>query len=41
MIAIFLRKVIGADFNALKTKILIENNILLEIEKVKAAFKSR
>jgi hypothetical protein len=27
--------------NALKTKILIENNILLEIEKVKATFKSR
>ena len=27
--------------NALKTKILIENNILLEIKKVKATFKSR
>jgi hypothetical protein len=27
--------------NALKTKILIENNILLEIEKVKSTFKSR
>ena len=27
--------------NALKTKILIENNILLEIETVKATFKSR
>jgi hypothetical protein len=27
--------------NALKTKILIDNNILLEIEKVKATFKSR
>ncbi len=27
--------------NALKTKILIENNILLEIEKVKATFKLR
>jgi len=27
--------------NAFKSKILIENNILLEIEKVKATFKSK